>query len=103
MSVFNSVAKYLYSDLSDEKTENHLLDELVEEGNNGISTGKGFYEYQESDLVNEEKTRDAMILGILKTEKEFLTIGIIILWLGILALKYLKNSAGRCADGIDFL
>lgn len=72
LSVFNSVAKYLYSDLSDEKSENHLLDELVEEGNNGISTGKGFYEYQESDLVNEEKTRDAMILGILKTEKELL-------------------------------
>ncbi len=72
LSVFNSVAKYLYSDLADEKVENHLLDELVESGNNGISTGKGFYEYQESDFVNEEKTRDAMILGILKTEKELL-------------------------------
>lgn len=69
LSVFNSVAKYLYSDLSDEKQENHLMDELVKEGNNGISTGKGFYTYQESDLENEERTRDAKILGILDAER----------------------------------
>lgn len=69
LSVFNSVAKYLYPDLADEKTENYLLDELVAEGKNGISTGNGFYEYGEKDLENEEKTRDTMILEILKSEK----------------------------------
>ncbi len=69
LSVFNSVAKYLYPDLADEKTENYLLDELVSEGKNGISTGAGFYEYGEQDLENEEKVRDTMILEILKSEK----------------------------------
>ena len=72
LAVFNSVAKYLYSDLADEKKENHLLNELVEKGKNGISTGSGFYEYGKEDIENEEKIRDAMILGILKTEKEVL-------------------------------
>lgn len=66
LTVFNAVAKYLYADLADEKKDNHLLEKLVEEGNNGISTGKGFYQYQELDLENEEKERDTMILGILR-------------------------------------
>ena len=70
LQVFNSVAKYLCSDLASDKDKNNLLDGLVAEGNNGISTGKGFYQYGESDLENEERTRDAMILGILKTEQE---------------------------------
>lgn len=72
LTVFNSVAKYLYSDLADDKDRNELLDGLVEHGNNGISTGKGFYEYGADDLENEERTRDAMILGILRTERELL-------------------------------
>lgn len=72
LTVFNSVAKYLYSDLADDKDRNELLDDLVEHGNNGISSGKGFYEYGADDLANEERTRDAMILGILRTERELL-------------------------------
>ncbi len=74
LEVFNSVARYLYPDLADEKTENNLLNELVSEGKNGISTGNGFYEYGEKDLENEEKTRDTLILEILRSEKELQTV-----------------------------
>ncbi len=68
VEVFRDVARYLYPDLSDEKKENRLLEELVREGSLGIATGKGFYTYGESDLENEEKKRDRMILKVLEDE-----------------------------------
>ena len=69
VEVFRDVARYLYPDLSDEKKENSLLEELVREGSLGIATGKGFYTYGESDLENEEKKRDRMILKVLEDEE----------------------------------
>ena len=69
VEVFRDVARYLYPDLSDEKKENRLLEDLVREGNLGIATGKGFYTYGESDLENEEKKRDRMILKVLEDEE----------------------------------
>ncbi len=69
LSVFNEVAKYLYSDLSDEKEKNKLLDEIVSSGNNGVSTGSGFYTYSKNSGDKEEQERDRLILSILKNQK----------------------------------
>lgn len=66
ISVFNSVAQYLYPDLDCEKKENRLLKEMVYNGNNGISSNKGFYNYTEQSAKEEEKERDIKMLQVLK-------------------------------------
>ena len=66
IDVFNSVAKYLYPDLSAENTQNNLLQDMVDHGNNGISTGSGFYSYTEESGVEEERERDSKMLKILQ-------------------------------------
>lgn len=65
MDVFNSVAKYLYPDLSDENVQNNLLQKMVDEGCHGISNGKGFYSYTSESAVEEEKERDIKMIKIL--------------------------------------
>ena len=65
MDVFNSVAKYLYPDLSRENVQNSLLQSMVDEGLHGISNGKGFYTYTEESAVEEEKERDSKMIKIL--------------------------------------
>lgn len=68
VSVFNSVAKYLYPDLDCEEKENHLLGDMVERGYNGISTMHGFYDYTETSAIEEEKERDSKMLEVLKLQ-----------------------------------
>lgn len=68
ISVFNAVSKYLYPDLADDKVQNNLLEEMEQNGHNGISTGEGFYKYSKEDQENEEKNRDNLILKVLKME-----------------------------------
>ncbi|SFR65462.1 3-hydroxyacyl-CoA dehydrogenase family protein [Anaeromicropila populeti] len=70
IQVFNNVAKYLYPDLSDEKRENRLLKERAENGELGISTGRGFYEYTLESALKEEYERDKKILHILQMNQE---------------------------------
>jgi len=65
ISIFNSVAKYLYPDLTCENDENHLLKEMVEKGYNGTSNLKGFYSYTEGSAREEEKQRDIKMLKVL--------------------------------------
>ncbi|MDD3221865.1 MAG: 3-hydroxyacyl-CoA dehydrogenase NAD-binding domain-containing protein [Lachnospiraceae bacterium] len=65
MDVFNSVAKYLYPDLSDEKVCNNLLQEMVDADKHGISNGKGFYSYTSESAIEEEKERDSKMIKIL--------------------------------------
>lgn len=66
IEVFNSVAKYLYPDLNAETDENHLLDEMVQKGHNGISTYRGFYAYTKESAAAEEKERDTKMIEVLK-------------------------------------
>jgi len=61
-AVFNSVAKYLYPELSNQTEGCGLLEQMVRNGNNGISTGKGFYDYTPQSAVQEERERDRKML-----------------------------------------
>ncbi|HOO28175.1 MAG TPA: hypothetical protein PLU43_06890, partial [Lachnospiraceae bacterium] len=62
----NTVAEYLYPELSCEQINNHLLEEMVKKGLNGTSTQKGFYNYTEASVMDEEKERDNKMLAVLK-------------------------------------
>ncbi|MEQ8154079.1 MAG: 3-hydroxyacyl-CoA dehydrogenase NAD-binding domain-containing protein [Clostridiaceae bacterium] len=66
IEVFNNVAKYLYPDLCNNREKNSLLEEMVEKGNNGISTGKGFYTYDRNSALEEELIRDYKMLKALE-------------------------------------
>ena len=65
VDVFNSVAKYLYPELSDEKVQNNLLQALVDGGKHGISNGEGFYSYTPESAAEEERARDSKMIKIL--------------------------------------
>lgn len=68
IAVFNTVARYLYPDLSRESEYCRLLDEKVQAGQNGISTGGGFYTYTREAAYGAEKERDKQMLQILKSQ-----------------------------------
>ena len=65
VDVFNSVAKYLYPELSCEKVQNNLLQALVDNDRHGISNGKGFYSYTQESAEEEERARDSKMIKIL--------------------------------------
>lgn len=66
VGVFRNVARYLFPDLSTESQQCSLLEELAEQGYDGISTLKGFYQYSEESAQAEEQERDRKMLELLK-------------------------------------
>lgn len=48
------------------------LEELVEQGNLGIKTGKGFYDYTGKDMKEVIKKRDDQLFEVFRLEKKFL-------------------------------
>lgn len=58
LDTFYRIASYLFADLCDEKTVMPLLAEPAENGDYGVKTGKGFYEYPGSRAAQVIAKRD---------------------------------------------
>ena len=65
LTIFNSVAKYLYPELCNNNNINHLFEKCVEDGNIGIMSGKGIYEYDKKMDHALLKDRDSKIIQLL--------------------------------------
>ncbi|YCA45652.1 3-hydroxyacyl-CoA dehydrogenase family protein [Bacillus sp. JZ8] len=57
LDVFDSISSYLFPDLSKHEESFNMMKNLVDEGNYGQKTGKGFYEWpqDQSKKMNEER------------------------------------------------
>lgn len=60
LDTFYRIASYLFMDLSDAKQVPAMLSELAENGDYGVKTGKGFYEYSDdrAQRVIEKRDKD---------------------------------------------
>lgn len=61
---------YTMPENGDEMPE--TLKELVEAGNIGIKTGKGFYDYSDTDIEALKEKRDKQLFEVFRLEKKFL-------------------------------
>lgn len=60
IDIFYHIAEYLYQDLDDRKVPTGLMKELFEQGNYGVKTGKGFYDYEGDKQAEAVAKRNAL-------------------------------------------
>ena len=65
-----SIANYLYRDLDTSQKANNVAESLVKEGNLGLKSGKGFYNYEAQSTDEIKKKRDQNYLKLLKIWQE---------------------------------
>lgn len=70
LDVFHSVAQYLLPNLSTMESTPDYFDELVAEGDLGIKTGKGFYDYEDVSRDEVLRKRDLYFVRQLKLIRE---------------------------------
>ncbi len=70
LDVFHSVAQYLLPNLSTMESTPDFFDELVAEGDLGIKTGKGFYDYEDISRDEVLRKRDLYFVRQLKLIRE---------------------------------
>jgi len=58
VDIIHNIAEYLFEDLSDAEKDFGLMKELFDNGNLGIKTGNGFYDYDESEIEEMIKERN---------------------------------------------
>ena len=64
LDTFYSIAEYLFADISDAKQVPRMLAELYENGDYGVKTGRGFYDYSEGRGEEAIKRRDRDFLKV---------------------------------------
>lgn len=70
LDVFLAISKYLFPELSADRSPPALMDELVKKGKLGAKTGGGFYQYSGKELRKIIHQRDRVLLGFLKVLKQ---------------------------------
>lgn len=66
LDTFYYISSYLFENLSDAKEPQEILRDLMENGNLGIKSKKGFYDYSDGKDMEAIKQRDKMLLKMLK-------------------------------------
>lgn len=70
LDIFQNIASYLFADLSDAKESFGLLPQLVGEGNLGVKSKGGFYDYTEGKDEEMIRYRDQMCTKLLKCTEQ---------------------------------
>ena len=66
LDTFDHIASYLFADLCDRKDGSPVLHQLVEEGNLGVKSGKGFYDYSNGKDKETIEKRDELFIKLAK-------------------------------------
>lgn len=66
VDIFNNVGSYLFAALDDSKEVPKVLREIYEQGNLGIKTGKGFFDYSNDKGEEVLKKRDKHFVNMMK-------------------------------------
>ena len=66
LDTFYDISSYLLADLCDAKQPSTLLRDLVQHGNMGVKSGKGFYDYADGKDKEAIRRRDMLIIKLAK-------------------------------------
>jgi 3-hydroxybutyryl-CoA dehydrogenase len=70
LDVFDSISAYLFPDLSNHNKSFSKMKNLIDEGNYGQKTGKGFYEWSQQQSKKMNKEREQQLIYWLKRDLE---------------------------------
>ncbi|MCH6264959.1 3-hydroxyacyl-CoA dehydrogenase NAD-binding domain-containing protein [Neobacillus citreus] len=70
LDVHHHIASYLYKDLENRTEPSRLLSEKVQNGELGIKSGKGFYDWDKDSQTDAIQTKNAQLLQLMKWLKK---------------------------------
>ncbi|MFP7226290.1 3-hydroxyacyl-CoA dehydrogenase family protein, partial [Priestia filamentosa] len=68
LDVFDSISSYLFPDLSKHEESFNMMKNLVDEGNYGQKTGKGFYQWSQDQSKKMNEEREQQLIYWLKRD-----------------------------------
>ena len=70
LDIFHTISSYLFADLSNASVPSELMGKMVEAGDLGLKTGKGFYDWSPERKERMMKLRTDTLMEFLRKDKE---------------------------------
>jgi len=70
LDIFHNISAYLFPDLSDASEPSKLMQDIVEQGNLGLKTGKGFYDWTPEMKEKMVRLRTETLVEFLEKDKK---------------------------------